>query len=116
MNAWEQARAPIATNADPATSAELRGGEVVTLPVVPYFTDKGQIVPARLGAAVRAAGHIENGTDGRLYHYYRGVYRPDGDAFARGLMRQYLGYQFRRADADEVMAWLLSWEPVITHA
>jgi putative DNA primase/helicase len=117
VSAWEDDQARIAANADPVTAAALMNrsafpGEVAPLPPVAFFTDKHQLVPARLGAVVRDAGHVETGTDGRLYRYDGGVYRPDGEVFARARVREYLGDQFRRAHADEVLAWLRSWEPV----
>ncbi len=70
-----------------------------------FFSDSGLIVPL-LGDAVRERGEIRVGIDGRLYRYAGGVFRGDGEAFARATVRQLLGERFRRRHQDEALAYL----------
>lgn len=79
------------------------------LPASAFFTEKGALVPARLGGVIRDMGHVETGIDGRLYRYDHGVYLPDGEAFARAQVRELLGDRCQRKYFDEVLTWLRSW-------
>ncbi len=70
------------------------------------FFDESGFVPMRMGLAIRQAGHVRLGVDGRLYRYADGVYRGDGDAYARHFVRAQLGERTRRRHLDEVLTWL----------
>lgn len=80
---------------DPQRSAD--GAEI--------FND-GRFVPARLGARLIAESSIRVGHDRRLWRYAGGVYRPDGEDFARARTRELVGERFRRAQLEEVVAYL----------
>lgn len=78
-----------------------------------FFGERGGVVASRLGEAIRSAGHLRVGIDGRLYRYADGVYRADGDAFVRARTRELLGDRWQRRNADDVGAWLRSFEATI---
>lgn len=88
--------------------------EVVQLPPTGFFTEKGALVVPQLAEVVQRSGHIRCGVDGRLYRYHAGVYLPDGDIFARGLVRELLGDRCQRKHFDEVLTWLRSFEATVT--
>lgn len=88
--------------------------DVVQLPATVFFTEKGGLVVARLGEVIRDIGHVEMGVDGRMYRYTGGVYRADGDLWARAQTRMLLGDRWGKRHAEEVVAWLRSFEPAIT--
>jgi putative DNA primase/helicase len=70
-----------------------------------FFTEEG-FVPARLGEHLIAEASIRLGRDRRLWRYALGVYRPDGDDWARQRVRELVGERFRRRHLDEVCAYL----------
>lgn len=70
-----------------------------------FFGESGLVVP-QLGAAIREMGNLRVGSDGRLWRYVNGVYRPDGDTFARVSVREILGERCRRRHFSEVLEWL----------
>jgi len=78
--------------------------------------DKGKVNTARLGELLQAAGHVRAGVDGQLYRYDQGVYRPDGEAWARARVREHLGDKVTRYHASEVVSWLHSFEPTVAGA
>lgn len=103
---------------DPAERlAALAGAENVT-PLRPiqggggpgrFFGEGGLVVP-RLGDEIRALGPVVPGIDGRLYRYCEGVYRGDGEGFARGAVRRLLGDLFKRRHTDEALAYLRAFD------
>ena len=78
-----------------------------------YFTERGQLVTARIGEAIRRAGNLRTGADGRLYRYDSGVYRGDGDVWARAKVRELLGDRVTRNHFSEVSTWLHSFPPTV---
>jgi len=68
----------------------------------------------KLGSLVRALGHVRVGQDGRLWRYVDGVYRSDGDRFARIAAKRLLGDRSKRRHADELIAWLVADEITVT--
>jgi len=88
--------------------------EVVQLPGIGFFTDKGALVVPQLAEVIQEVGHVRTGVDGRLYRYHHGVYLPDGDLWARGQVRELLGDRCQRKYFDEVGSWLRSFEPTVT--
>jgi len=88
-------------------------GEVAYLPASVFFGEKGGLIVARLGEVIRQAGHIRTGRDGQLYRYSAGVYRADGEGWARARVREMLGDRVTRAHFAEVLAWLHSFEPTV---
>jgi putative DNA primase/helicase len=79
-----------------------------------FFDERDRLVTPRLGEVIRQAGDLRTGVDGRLWRYDGGVYRTDGDAFARDQVRELLGDECRRVHFEEVMTWLRSFPPSIT--
>lgn len=77
------------------------------------FTDKGAFIAPKLGAYIRDAGHIRVGVDGRLWRFHHGVYKPDGDTYARVTTRDVLGRACRRSHFEEVIAWMRADYPSI---
>jgi putative DNA primase/helicase len=75
-----------------------------------FFDDRGLVVE-RLGRVIQSEGHLLLGMDGWLYRYASGVYRSDGDDFARVRVRELLGERFKRRHMDEVVAWLHAHHP-----
>jgi hypothetical protein len=77
------------------TAAEAVDGQSDLADVIemepPFFDEKGRLVVSRLAEVIAQAGHLRVGTDGRLWQYRAGVYRPDGELFARGQVRVLLG-------------------------
>jgi len=78
-----------------------------------FFGEGGLIVP-RLGDEIRALGPVVPGIDGRLYRYLEGVYRGDGEAFARGAVRRLLGDLFKRRHSDEALAYLRAFDTEVS--
>lgn len=78
-----------------------------------FFSRDGLVVP-KLGDAIRALGPVVPGIDGRLYRYADGVYRGDGESFARVSVRRLLGSQFKRRHTDEALAYLRAFECVVS--
>jgi putative DNA primase/helicase len=74
-------------------------------PVSVFLRDKKDVNVARLAAHIRKEGHLGLGTDGRLYRYDHGVYRPDGDVHAKARTRELLGERVRARHFDEVLAY-----------
>lgn len=87
--------------------------EHVGHPHVDSFFGANGLVPARLGEYVQQLGHVRVGVDDRLWRYRTGVYRPDGDTFARTTMRQILGERFRARHLTEVTQWLKAHYPSV---
>jgi putative DNA primase/helicase len=83
------------------------------IPASVFFGDRNNLIVARLGEAIRQAGHVRTGTDGRLYRYQSGVYRPDGETWVRARVREALGDRVRRDHFAEVLTWLRSFEPTV---
>lgn len=108
---------------DPAekiTMLESTSAKITTLRAIPgggspgrFFGEGGLVVP-RLGDEIRALGPVVPGIDGRLYRYAEGVYRADGDCFARGIARQLLGDLFKRRHVDEALAYLRSFDTAVS--
>lgn len=80
-----------------------------------FFDEKGHFVPARLGAYLIDESTIRVGHDRRLWRYFNGVYRPDGDDWAKCRTRELVGDRFRRNHLEEVAAWLRAQLPSIGH-
>ncbi len=72
-----------------------------------FFADSGLVVP-RLANAIAAEARVAPGIDGRLYRYFAGVYRPDGDAFIRATCRRLLADLFKRRHIDEIVTYFRS--------
>jgi P4 family phage/plasmid primase-like protien len=70
------------------------------------FGEDGCFVPAWAGKHLLAEAHILLGHDRRLWRYDRGVYRPDGDDWAKQRIRDLVGDAFRRQQLEQVGAWL----------
>src|SRR5256885_7655195 len=58
---------------------------------------------------------IRLGHDRRLWRYASGVYRPDGDDWARQRTRELVGERFRRNHLEEITAWLRAQLPSLGH-
>jgi putative DNA primase/helicase len=99
-------------------SAELKpsakGATVVQMDPGVFFDERRRLITARIADVVRHAGHLETGTDGRIWRYEGGVYKPDGDRWARARVREMLGDECRRTSFEEVITWLRSFEPTVT--
>ncbi len=89
-----------------------RDDNVRTLPATALFNGN-QLVVARLGEIIRNEGDLQAGYDGRLWRYRTGVFRPDGDQWARSRVREILGDLVQRRHFDEILAWLRSFPPTI---
>jgi putative DNA primase/helicase len=70
------------------------------------FFDAKSFVPSRLGGEVRSLGHVRVGPGGGLYRYVRGVYRPDGEDWAKQQCRFLLGERFKQMHLNETISWL----------
>lgn len=92
----------------------MNGAQVVQLPGTGFFSDRGALVVPQLAEVIQDAGHIRTGVDGRLYRYHHGVYRPDGEIWARARVRELLGDRCQRKHFDEVLTWLRSFEATVT--
>lgn len=88
--------------------------DVVAMPSSIFFDERRHLVTPRLAETVRQAGQLATGTDGRIWRYDGGVYRPDGDQWVRARVRELLGDECRRTHFEEVMVWLRSFEPTIS--
>jgi putative DNA primase/helicase len=86
---------------DGADGAQETGG-----PAPDLFDDEGKFCPAYAGAALLREGPMLLGTDGQLWRYKSGVYRPDGDSWAKARLRALVGRYFRRNQLEEVAAYL----------
>lgn len=76
-----------------------------------FFTRNGAFIPPRLGARLMKEASIRLGNDHRLWRYVGGVYRPDGEEWARHRTRVVLGERFRKRHVEEVIAYLGSQLP-----
>jgi P4 family phage/plasmid primase-like protien len=79
------------------------------------FDEGGRFVPAWAGKQLLAEAHIHLGHDRRLWRYTDGVYRPDGDDWAKQRVRELVGDAFRRQQLDQVTAWLRARLPTLGH-
>jgi P4 family phage/plasmid primase-like protien len=79
------------------------------------FGEDGRFVPARAGKWLLSEAAIRLGYDRRLWRYERGVYRPDGDDWAKQRVRELVGDAFRRQQLDQVIAWLRAQLPSLGH-
>jgi P4 family phage/plasmid primase-like protien len=105
---------PVPALTPPPWFAESIDQNVTRLPPSSFFTDKGHLVTPRLAAVIRSSGHTEMGSDGRLYRYDHGVYRPDGDSWVRAQVREQLDERWTKRHSEEVTAWLRTFDPTIT--
>ena len=80
--------------------------QVVQMPSGVFFDGKNKLITPRLGEVIGQAGHVRMGVDKRLWRYENGVYRPDGEEFARIQVRELLGDDCKRAHFGEVVTWL----------
>ncbi len=78
-----------------------------------WFSKEDGLLVADLGEEIRQAGTIRLGYDGRLYRYTDGVYRSDGDTWAKVAAKRALDYKVKRRHFDEILAWLRADEPFI---
>ncbi len=78
-----------------------------------FFTYRGVLKVKKLAEIIERQGHIKVGVDRLLYRYEDGVYRPDGEVFARARTRSLLDYRFRKSRPEEVLSWLRSAFPSI---
>jgi len=67
---------------------------------------RGGIMVAALARRVRDDLAIEAGEDGRLWRYHSGVYRPDGQAWAKARTCELLGDRYGAKHVEEVLSWL----------
>ncbi len=81
-----------------------------------HFFYRGRLIPARLGKHLIGECPIRLGHDRRLWRYAHGVYRPDGDDWARQRTRELVGERFRRNHLEEVSAYLRAQLPTLGHA
>lgn len=103
----------VALDVEKAASAD-DGGEAA--PSARFFFDKkGRFVPAIAGERLIAECPVLLGRDRRLWRYTNGVYRPDGDDWARYRVRQLVGHRFKRSQLDEVCAYLRAELPTLGH-
>ena len=79
-----------------------------------WFNERGGLVVARLGQSIRDYGRLRTGHDGLIYRFVDGVYRADGDSWARAQVRELLGEKVKRVYFDEVLAWLRSFPATVT--
>lgn len=80
------------------------------------FDRSGKFIPAYLGEHLRTESGLLLGPDGRLWRYFGGVYRPDGDAWAKQRVCEIVADRFRRSQIDEVLAYLRAQLPSPMHA
>src|SRR5262249_9765895 len=79
------------------------------------FDERGRFVPAWLGEHLLTEAPIHLGRDRRLWRYTDGVYRPDGDDWAKARVRELVGDAFRRQQLEQVIAWLRARLPTLRH-
>ncbi len=79
-----------------------------------WFAD-GHFVPARLGDRLSEECPVRLGHDRKLWRYHDGVYRPDGDDWARQRTRELVAERFRRNHLEEVTAYLRAQLPSLGH-
>jgi putative DNA primase/helicase len=79
------------------------------------FDETGKFVPARAADVLRSESSVLLGHDCRRWRYESGVYRPDGDHWARMRLRQLVGDRFRRNQLEEVSAHLRAQLPSLGH-
>lgn len=70
-----------------------------------------RFVPRQLAEELRAQTPIAVAASGRLHVYRGGAYRPDGDRDLRERIAARLGDEWKRAKADEVIAFLRDSSP-----
>jgi P4 family phage/plasmid primase-like protien len=80
-----------------------------------FFGKDGRFVPAWMGKHLLAEASIRLGHDRRLWRYVDGVYRPDGEDWAKDHVRTLVGDAFRRQQLDQVNAWLRAQLPSLGH-
>jgi putative DNA primase/helicase len=78
-----------------------------------WFSKEDGLLVADLAETIKAAGTVRLGYDGRLYRYHDGVYRPDGDTWAKIATRHELGFKIKKRHFDEVLAYLRADDPFI---
>lgn len=67
--------------------------------------ESGGFVPPKLGRLAEEVGHLRLGPGGDLWRYENGVYRPDGEEWLAGFVRDRLTDEFRRNRLVEIRAW-----------
>ena len=80
-----------------------------------FFDERSRFVPAWLGKHLLTEAPIHLGHDRRLWRYTHGVYRPDGDDWAKERVRELVGDAFRRQQLEQVIAWLRARLPTLGH-
>jgi putative DNA primase/helicase len=83
--------------------------------VTQLFDHKDRFVPARAGVQLTHESSMRLGHDRRLWRYENGVYRPDGEDWARQRTRELVGERFRRNHLEEVIAFLRAQLPSLGH-
>ena len=77
----------------------------------PFFDARNKFIPAALGEQLESEARFVVDDGGQLYRYSGGVYKPDGETWARARVREIMGDGFKRARREEVVAWLCSRMP-----
>jgi P4 family phage/plasmid primase-like protien len=79
-----------------------------------FFGERGRFIVALAAQLIQARGRVCLGTDGRLYRFENGVYRPDGEEFARVQTRKLLGEMWQQSHPKQVVRWLKDFPPRIS--
>ena len=79
-----------------------------------FFDSKTGLLHASLRTAILAEGPIATGTDGNLWWYSNGVWKPHGDDEVRRRGRRLLDERMRKSHVEGVVADLSSDHPLIT--
>jgi putative DNA primase/helicase len=80
-----------------------------------FFDKDGRFVPAWMGKHLLAEASIRLGHDRRLWRHADGVYRPDGDDWAKDRIRRLVEDAFRRQQLEQVSSWLRAQLPSLGH-
>jgi len=92
-----------------------KGGERSMVANLECFDEGGKFVPAWAGDLLTRECRIVLGHDRRLWRYVDGVYRPDGDDWARARLKTLVGERFRRNQLEEVSVFLRAQLPTLGH-
>ncbi len=71
-----------------------------------FFTSRGAFQVTALGGYVEGLAHLRVDKGRTLWRYEGGYYRPDGEVWARAVVRDLLGPRWRSSYAAETMTWL----------
>ena len=87
-------------------SGERQAGKVRQMSSGVFFDDHGRLMLKRLAEVIEQAGHVRKGVDRKLYRYRDGVYRSDGEDYAKDQVRRLLDEDCQAKHFGNVVAWL----------